>query len=372
MWRGEIRVAAGVVVASLSWIGSIAQAQEPRPDARVPIPAPAGTYQVLPDQPRARLGVFLDAECAAPDAEGVCDRPPIVLSVVENGPADRAGVRQRDTILALNGSPLSSPEGRRALQSLESGREVLLTLSGPEGRREIAVTPELRAPARVMQFEWRSSPEADHEGEEIRMYRFPAVESIGELELRLDSMIAEDGERAFVMIGPDSEGELRVEIVGSEPEILRSRVTAGTQDTVATGYVVESRELAQRLEAVRNRTLRTARVRFDSLVHSQAGGIEFMVAPNRRVAGAEFLPLTPELAENFAGVEEGLLVLRVIPNTPAGILGLRGGDVVVEADGDPARSIDLFRARILNAGPEGVVVKWIRKGAESEGRMSLH
>lgn len=370
---GNIRVAAGVLVACVSWIGSLAQAQEPTSETRVLLPAPpAGTYQMLPDRPKARLGLFLDAACAAPDSEGVCARPPVVLSVVEGGPADRAGVSPRDTLLALDGSPLSSPEGRRALQSLESGKEVRLTLSGPEGRREIGVVPELRAPARVVQFEWRTAPEPGHEGEEIRMYRFPAVESIGELELSLDSIVAEDGEHAFVMIGPDSEGELRVEIVGSEPGVLRSRVTGGANDTVALGYFVQSRELAERLEAVRSRTLQTARVRIDSLVHSRAGSFEFMVEPNRRVAGAEFLPLTPELAENFVGVDEGLLVLRVIPKTPAGILGLRGGDVVVEADGDPARSVDLFRTRILQAGQDGVIVKWIRKGVESEGRLSLH
>ncbi len=371
MWTREVGLPAGLVVAALSLIASTAHAQEPTPEATVRISSPDGTYQVLPDQPRARLGLFLDPGCAVPDTDGVCTNPPIVVSVVENGPADRAGVRQRDTLIALDGSRLSSLEGQRALQSLESGRSVLLTVSGPEGRRDIAVMPELRAPARVMKFEWRS-PDEGGESEQVMMYRFPAVESIGELELSLDSIVGEDRERAFVMFGPDSEGELRVEIVGTEPGIYRSRVVAGTPDTTLTmGYVVESRELVQRLEAVRSRTLQTARIQLDSLLHSQSGNIEFMIAPNRRVAGAEFLALTPELAENFAGVQEGLLVLRVIPNTPAGVLGLRGGDVVVEADGDPARSIESFRARILHAGTESVVVKWIRKGVESEGRLKL-
>jgi len=92
---------------------------------------------------------------------------------------------------------------------------------------------------------------------------------------------------------------------------------------------------------------------------------------NRRVAGAEFLELTPELAEYFVGVQEGLLVLRVIPRTPASHLGLRDGDVVIEADGHPVRSIEIFRTRIVGAEGQGIDVKWIRKGVESKGHLSI-
>ena len=342
---------AGLVLALLSPLGSTAQAQ------------------VRTDQPRARLGLFLDASCALPDSAVVCDRSPVVVSVVKGGPADRAGVRQRDTLIALDGRSLSTSEGRRALQSLESGTSVLLSLSGPEGRREISVVPEFRAPARVMQFEWHS-PDAAGVREQIRMFRFPLDEANGEFEIRLDSIVADGSERAFVMFGPDSDGQLRVEIVGTDRIAPRSGVEAGTWEGVTTGYVVESRELAKRLEEVRERTLRIARIQLDHLVRLQGGGVEVPVASNRRVAGAEFLALTPELAEYFAGVQDGLLVLRVIPKTPASQLGLRDGDVVIETDGNPVRTIEMFRTRIYDADQQGIAVKWMRKGVEVDGRLT--
>ena len=52
---------AGLVLALLSPLGSTAQAQ------------------VQVDQPRARLGLYLDAGCALPDSTAVCDRSPLVV-----------------------------------------------------------------------------------------------------------------------------------------------------------------------------------------------------------------------------------------------------------------------------------------------------
>jgi S1-C subfamily serine protease len=90
-----------------------------------------------------------------------------------------------------------------------------------------------------------------------------------------------------------------------------------------------------------------------------------------RVAGAELREMTPELAEYFEGQAEGLLILRVIPDTPAGRLGLRGGDVVVEINGRPVQSSSDFRREIHRAQEGAAVVKWIRKGTPKEGTLSL-
>jgi membrane-associated protease RseP (regulator of RpoE activity) len=403
MSRRNLLVTAGALAAVLSSAGATMQAQEPD-EAPVLVRSHDGRIQVLTDQPRARLGLFLDTSCAPQDAETVCSRPPVVVSVVEDGPAARAGVRQLDTLVALDGTPLSTPDGRRALQSLESGTSVRLSIGSPQGRREVVVVPEIREPAQVMSFEWRV-PDTEGMREKVQLFRFPPDAEHWELRSRLDSMASDDTERTFVMFGPDSDGQLRVRIVGSDSVVLRSLVDDENAETVTTGYVVESRGLAQRLTDVRDRTLRIARIQLDSLLRLQSGGAEVMVEPwpssdeprwvqaddesieylpispppgfeslftaNRRVAGAEFLEMTPELAEYFVGVHEGLLVLRVIPRTPASHLGLRDGDVVIEADGHPVRSIENFRTRISGAEGHGIDVKWVRKGVESKGHLSI-
>jgi S1-C subfamily serine protease len=49
-------------------------------------------------------------------------------------------------------------------------------------------------------------------------------------------------------------------------------------------------------------------------------------------AGAEFTALNPDLSDALGVKQEGVFVTNVIPGSPAGIAGLRGGDVVLTAD----------------------------------------
>jgi len=333
------------------------------------LPSLVGGPAALAAQEReqARLGLFLDSLCQPAEPELECERAPVVISVVEDGPAYRAGVREQDTLLALDGRSLSTVEGRRSLQSLTAGLPVLLSLAGPEGRRELRVTPELRAQARTMQFDWSSAVPEGSEGE-VRVFRYSGPGQVRELRSRLDSLqVGAEGE-AFVLIRPDPEVRLRIEVAGSDSLFARPYVPAPDGEP-STGWVVESQELASRLETVRDRTLHIARTHLDSLARLQ-GGIVRAPGPELgrgRVAGAEFREMTPDLAEYFNGQEEGLLVLRVIPGTPAGRLGLRGGDIVVEVNGRPVRTDMEFRREIVATPDEPAKVKWIRKGIVDEG-----
>jgi membrane-associated protease RseP (regulator of RpoE activity) len=316
---------------------------------------------------RARLGLFLNSLCQPAQAEPECERAPVVVSVVEGGPAYRAGVRERDTLLALDGRSLSTVEGRRSIQSLTAGQPVLLSVAGPGGRRELQVTPELRAQARTMELEWWSAVPEGSQGE-VRVFRYSGPGHVRELQSRLDSLQVGARGEAFVLIRPDPEVRLRIDVADSDSLFARPYVPAPDGEA-ATGWVVESRELASRLETVRDRTLHIARTQLDSLARLQAGIVR-VPAPELgrgRVAGAEFREMTPDLAEYFHGQQEGLLVLRVIPGTPAGRLGLRGGDIVVEVNGRPVRSDMDFRREIAAAPEEPARVKWIRKGVVDEG-----
>jgi hypothetical protein len=341
-------------------------------ETRERVPAPTSGAFVAPDGlARARLGVFLDPFCAPADPTAECGRLPVVVSVVEGGPADRAGVRARDTLVALNGVSLSTAEGKNSLQTLEAGESVLLSLAGPEGRREVSVVPEIRGPSRTMRFEWKT-PAPDGGTDRVQVFRFPTPEIIEELEIRLDSLEVGEPGRAFVLIEPDEAGGVKVEIADQDSLLVRSRAPA--PDGEARGaWVVQGQGLARRLEAMRDRTLQLARVQLDSLARMNRGAI-WTVEPDGglgRVAGAELREMTPELAEYFEGQAEGLLILRVIPDTPAGRLGLRGGDVVVEVNGRPVASSSDFRREIHRAHEGAAVVKWIRKGTPQEGTLSL-
>jgi len=182
---------------------------------------------------------------------------------------------------------------------------------------------------------------------------------------------------------------------------IEVRSTDGAGGEARQRLIIENAPLANRLQSVHNQTLVEARARIDSVVKRQvelarrgelppgaAAGYAYVVpskAPpavnlfgrglpegmEQRLAGAEFWTLTPELAENFA-VDEGLLVLRVVPGTPAHRLGLRGGDVVTEVGGHKSPDITMFRHLVAEslASQDALEVKWNRKGAELAGKLT--
>jgi S1-C subfamily serine protease len=94
-----------------------------------------------------------------------------------------------------------------------------------------------------------------------------------------------------------------------------------------------------------------------------------LLEESSRVAGAEFRRLTPELAEYFRGADHGLLVLRVLSDTPAARLGLRGGDVVLAADGRPLEDVEALRERFARSPRAPVELTWVRRGVEMRGRL---
>ena len=71
--------------------------------------------------------------------------PPKVARVIEGGPADRAGIREGDVLLLLDGNSFVGEEGGRALGRLGPGRLMTLQyLKGGEALTTTSITP--RAP----------------------------------------------------------------------------------------------------------------------------------------------------------------------------------------------------------------------------------
>ncbi|MCX5761081.1 MAG: PDZ domain-containing protein [Gemmatimonadetes bacterium] len=79
------------------------------------------------------------------------------------------------------------------------------------------------------------------------------------------------------------------------------------------------------------------------------------------VAGAQVTTLTDDF-KDLTGAESGVLVQRVVPETPAATAGLRGGDVIVEAGDRSVTSVRLLQRLVNDADARSLKLKVVRKG----------
>ncbi|MFW6088254.1 MAG: PDZ domain-containing protein [Gemmatimonadota bacterium] len=427
--RGDIRRSAASLLGALALLAMApappAHAQEAAPDAGLAEPRTPLAGYVTGGEARARLGLYLQSGCAGGlAADAGCDAPPIVARLVDGAPAAVAGVQTGDTLLALDGVSLGSAAGRRSLEALRDGEPVTLRIGRDSGRRELSVTPTARpltglfalsgpswrsaAPSNVQVFRLRDSAgvvsefhfaptpdrperpgnaegfvvfESDESGVLSMGFGRPDVQVITRDGRRvglheLERRIREAGEQAAQEFGVVRVFQRTPEGPGFEVEV-EVEAAPSVGGAPPRRLILEDAPLARRLESVHQRSLVTARARIDSILHAR-GEARVIPAPDApasstfRVAGAEFRSLTSELADYFA-VDTGVLVLRVIRETPADRLGLRGGDVVIEVGGRETPDVTTFRRLMeerLVAGDEPEV-KWNRKGQELRGNLAL-
>jgi len=93
------------------------------------------------------------------------------------------------------------------------------------------------------------------------------------------------------------------------------------------------------------------------------GGFGYQFAPtvSTAIAGATLMPLDDDWRQSL-GVDNGLLVMRVLPGTSARDAGLRGNDVIISVDGQVVGSVPALQRIISNAKASAVRVQVVRGG----------
>ncbi|KPK55595.1 MAG: hypothetical protein AMS21_13495 [Gemmatimonas sp. SG8_38_2] len=309
------------------------------------------TSAQVQSQERGFLGINLECQnCQRQDQAGVSvwwfSDYPLITWVREGGPADRAGLREGDIIVNVSGIDLTTEEGGRAFGRLQAGEptEFLVRRSGREVT--VSVTPGSAAEA----F-----------GEEYAVAMFP--EKWDSVKLQLKKLY---------------EGQLQLQIALSQAERALAAKEAEAQRTSSA----QQREMAiaQRIQIDSMRLQmekwqKAIRIQADSLavrtLKVMPPTVEFeVVAPESRtvavysnaVAGARFEALDEgsPLVSDIEGVQGGLLVVKVVENTPAYSAGLRQGDVVLAANRVPVRSVKQLRKILGDAGEAELM--YVRKG----------
>ncbi|MBT8477627.1 MAG: PDZ domain-containing protein, partial [Gemmatimonadetes bacterium] len=264
MMTARIDTKAGLPRWTAVWIALALTASGTTLDAQEP-------EMVWVAQEKARIGVLLEEVCEVPtrDVEA-CDSPPVVTSVIVDGPADVAGVRARDTLLSVNGLDVTRPDGRALLLGLEAGIPVQLELGRDAGRTTIEVIPELRPTEPYVEVRTFFGTPDELGGEapnRVRVVRVPSMRTrLDEVEVRLDS--AQTTGNDFVFFHQDSAGHFKIEVGDREQvHVILERMREHESWPDRTGVSVwEDEELARRLDVVRDSSFESARVRLESLV----------------------------------------------------------------------------------------------------------
>jgi serine protease Do len=242
----------------------------------------------------------------------------IVETVSEGSPAERAGIQEGDTLIAINRADARV----RSLEPYvrEPGAKLNLTISRDGVRRDIAVTVGKRPPTfdgACMQY--RDYRFVDAAGQSVVMYRGRGATGAG-------------GTGAASGSGGG---------IGQGGTGVRGRVNVGGQGPVRVVLPPDST---------------AAQSAFIMITPDGAGGALFLPrgASSAWIAGAEVSLVNGELKTIFA-VEHGALVTNVAPRTPAEQAGIISGDVIVKANGENVTTISLLQRVIMTAQNKGSV-----------------
>lgn len=303
-----------------------------------------------------------------------CEPQVLIERVVQGSPADRAGLRPGDAIVALNGRVLPAVRLQTIAARLAPGDSLRLQIDRDGQRRQVTAVADRRparppvlpdpGPARGGPRRPTSAPVAHLEGETLVLRNVERMRQ---------------GRRGYWLATGEGRAEYRR--LGSRPRsgvdqrvvrLLRCAEELEWQaDPAPPVHVRRVQQRADSLRAVITRRMlerRPPEPPSAARPPAPEPGTtilrleEHLSARLRGIAGAELTALEPELAAYFRNAEEGLLVLRVGSGTPADRAGLRPGDVIVRGNHERLNSVADLGALLSSPDPQPLQLEVVRKG----------
>ncbi|HEX6589728.1 MAG TPA: PDZ domain-containing protein [Longimicrobiales bacterium] len=324
-------------------------------------------YSARVRQPCARMGIAFSG-----------DDTITVEEVREGSGAAEAGVRPGDVIVSIDGERANVRRMSELAEGLEVGDEVRLVVRRDGRERTLDVTAqEDVCPLRTM-----LSPEpftvicatrdssddgvaVDDECEHEFVYSLR--EGMSELREKMPFRVfTEEGDSGtwIRFFGPD--GPHDSIFVDLDSVRMMSEVIALQLDSLrrVIPFTFEMADSVRMLMPSIEMDLRDA----SEEMHAHGLMLRSLELGARALAGASLTELNDDLAEYF-DADEGVLVTHVEDGTPAARAGLRGGDVIIEVNGDDVDDLgDVRRAAARAEGPLDLTVT--RRGERRTVRIS--
>ncbi|MDX1674892.1 MAG: PDZ domain-containing protein [Longimicrobiales bacterium] len=356
--------------------------------AAAPAAAQEGVY-VIRSSP-AWLGISYELQWLQKD--GACTPRVVVDGVVHGSPAERAGLRAGDAITAVDGEPLPPGRLQAIAARLVPGDSVRLRLVRDGTTREVTAVAG-RRPDRPLGVSvetkrlGRSVPVIELTGDTLVARELTPEWDPGRV--RSYWIVQDDGRAEYRTLGGWSSTQLDERVSSLLACADSASVVYTRRDGDGTTVTTELRRVQARADSIRFLINRRAREREGTEpllrpappdsgatapgtprtveIQTSDGRYSFRFEDHvtvglRAVAGAELTVLEPELADYFRNADDGLLVLRVAPGTPADRAGLRPGDVVTAADGRRVESVAELRQIIALHRAGDVELQVVRKG----------
>lgn len=315
---------------------------------------------VKAQEEKGYIGItFEDASCRAEKRdEGrtevwICSAPPVIVKVADDGPAFVAGMRAGDAIVGVNGLDITTEEAGRQFANIRLGVPMTFWLRRDGEELAVSVTPTTREAAFGEDAEWVPIDPGPYDSLAAQM----RLLFEGQLRLQYALKDAELALRQAEMRLREDPSELR----RAEVQQLRLQI-----DSISTKLDESQVEIRLQVDSLASRArLKIPEARVEAgpeigRLRQEEGGIVSVYSD--AVAGARFEKLDENspLIDYFPGVEAGLLVVEVAAETPAALCGLRGGDVVLEANGEPLRSVAELRRQMHGE----VDLAFVRRGSK--------
>lgn len=347
----------------------------------LPLPAAAQQGQYVAREGPGWLGVGYESRWIQRD--GQCEPQVLVEQVLHGSPAERAGLRPGDALVALNGRPIPAATLEDVASRLAPGDSVRLQVVRNGRTREVTAVAD-RRPLRPPVVLLPSGPAGRGS---LRAAAAPIVHMEGPtlVARNVDDargargywFATDDGRTVYRALGSWSDDGMDERVVRllQCAERVEWRPAAATrvdvrriQERADSLRVVIAQRMLER-GAVPAAPSRTAVARAPrGVAPAQPPGDSYVLrledhlaAGLRGVAGAEMTALEPELAAYFDNVRDGLLVLRISTGTPAHRAGLAPGDVITQGNGRTLESVNELRA-LLAAEGQPVELHVVRKG----------